>query len=47
VSDAVNALACVRAVYLSSALGHHVLFDDVLSGAYAGTEVASGIAFRA
>jgi UDP-N-acetyl-2-amino-2-deoxyglucuronate dehydrogenase len=46
VSDAVNALACVRAVYLSSALGHHVLFDDVLTGAYADTEVASGVAFR-
>jgi predicted dehydrogenase len=36
VSDAVNALACVRAVYLSSALGHRVLFDDVLAGAYEG-----------
>ena len=44
VSDAVNALACVRAVYLSSALGHSVRFDDVLAGVYAGTDVATGIA---
>ncbi|MFJ3958181.1 Gfo/Idh/MocA family protein [Arthrobacter sp. NPDC090010] len=44
VSDAVNALACVRAVYLSSALGRTVLFEDVLAGVYAGTDVAAGIA---
>lgn len=46
VSDAVNALACVRAVYLSSALGRPVLFEDVLSGAYAGTDVAAGVVRR-
>jgi len=47
VSDAVNALACVRAVYLSSALRQPVLFDDVLTGAYAGTDVAAGIRVHA
>ncbi|WP_285725593.1 Gfo/Idh/MocA family protein [Psychromicrobium xiongbiense] len=34
VSDAVNALACVRAVYISATLGRSVLFDDVLAGKY-------------
>ena len=44
-SDAINALACVRAVYLSSALRRPVSFDGVLAGEYADTEVASGITF--
>ena len=44
VTDAVHALACVRAVYISSALGRPVLFDDVLAGAYSDIDVASGIA---
>ncbi|NYE96163.1 putative dehydrogenase [Psychromicrobium silvestre] len=39
VSDAVNALACVRAVYLSATLGKAVRFDDVLSGKYNDIEV--------
>ncbi len=39
VSDAVRALACVRAVYLSATLGQSVLFDDVLAGKYDDVEV--------
>ncbi|HWU45543.1 MAG TPA: Gfo/Idh/MocA family oxidoreductase [Humibacter sp.] len=34
VTDAVHALAAVRAVYLSATLGQPVLFDDVLAGRY-------------
>lgn len=39
VSDAVNALACVRAVYLSATLGKTIKFDDVLAGKYNDIEV--------
>ncbi|MEZ2391214.1 Gfo/Idh/MocA family protein [bacterium RCC_150] len=42
VSDAVNALATVRAVYASATLGKPVLFDDVLAGKYNGLEVRTG-----
>jgi len=42
VSDAVNALAAVRAVYVSATLGQPVLFDDVLAGKYNDLEVRTG-----
>jgi UDP-N-acetyl-2-amino-2-deoxyglucuronate dehydrogenase len=42
VSDAVNALATVRAVYVSATLNQAVLFDDVLSGKYNDLEVRTG-----
>ena len=34
VTDAVNALAAVRAVYVSATLNQPVLFEDVLAGKY-------------
>jgi predicted dehydrogenase len=34
VADALLSLAVVRALYLSATLGHEVLVDDVLDGAY-------------
>ena len=42
VSDAVNALAAVRSVYVSATLGQPVLFDDVLAGKYNDLEVRTG-----
>jgi predicted dehydrogenase len=42
VSDAVNALATVRAVYVSATLNQAVLFDDVLAGKYNDLEVRTG-----
>ncbi len=42
VSDAVNALATVRAVYVSATLNQAVLFNDVLSGKYNDLEVRTG-----
>ncbi|HET7782504.1 MULTISPECIES: Gfo/Idh/MocA family protein [Micrococcaceae] len=42
VSDAVNALAAVRAVYVSATLNQAVLFDDVLAGKYNDLEVRTG-----
>jgi predicted dehydrogenase len=42
VSDAVNALATVRAVYASATLNQAVLFDDVLAGKYNDLEVRTG-----
>jgi UDP-N-acetyl-2-amino-2-deoxyglucuronate dehydrogenase len=42
VSDAVNALACVRAVYVSATLNQAVLFEDVLAGKYNDLEVRTG-----
>jgi predicted dehydrogenase len=42
VSDAVNALATVRAVYVSATLNQTVLFDDVLAGKYNDLEVRTG-----
>lgn len=42
VSDAVNALATVRAVYVSATLNQPVLFNDVLSGKYNDLEVRTG-----
>ncbi|MDQ0635588.1 UDP-N-acetyl-2-amino-2-deoxyglucuronate dehydrogenase [Arthrobacter pascens] len=42
VSDAVNALATVRAVYVSATLNEAVLFDDVLAGKYNDLEVRTG-----
>ena len=42
VSDAVNALATVRAVYVSATLNQTVLFDDVLAGKYNDLEVHTG-----
>jgi predicted dehydrogenase len=42
VSDAVNALATVRAVYASATLNHTVLFEDVLAGKYNDLEVRTG-----
>jgi predicted dehydrogenase len=42
VSDAVNALAAVRAVYVSATLNQPVLFEDVLSGKYNDLEVHTG-----
>ncbi|XAS68729.1 Gfo/Idh/MocA family oxidoreductase [Micrococcaceae bacterium Sec5.7] len=42
VSDAVNALATVRAVYVSATLNEPVLFDDVLAGKYNDLEVRTG-----
>ncbi|TQJ39675.1 putative dehydrogenase [Arthrobacter sp. SLBN-112] len=44
VSDAVNALAAVRSVYVSATLGQPVLFDDVLAGKYNDLEVRTGTA---
>jgi len=43
VSDAVNALATVRAVYVSATLNQTVLFDDVLAGKYNDLEVRTGM----
>jgi predicted dehydrogenase len=42
VSDAVNALATVRAVYVSATLNQAVLFEDVLAGKYNDLEVRTG-----
>ena len=42
VSDAVNALAAVRSVYVSATLGQPVLFEDVLAGKYNDLEVHTG-----
>ncbi|MBT2514814.1 Gfo/Idh/MocA family protein [Arthrobacter sp. ISL-30] len=42
VSDAVNALATVRAVYVSATLNQPVLFEDVLAGKYNDLEVRTG-----
>lgn len=42
VSDAVNALAAVRSVYVSATLNQPVLFDDVLAGKYNDLEVRTG-----
>lgn len=42
VSDAVNALATVRAVYVSATLNQAVLFEDVLAGKYNDLEVHTG-----
>jgi UDP-N-acetyl-2-amino-2-deoxyglucuronate dehydrogenase len=42
VSDAVLALATVRAVYVSSTLGRPVLFDDVVAGKYNNIKVRTG-----
>jgi len=42
VSDAVLALAAVRAVYVSSTLGRPVLFDDVVAGKYNNVKVRTG-----
>ncbi|CAN7199893.1 Gfo/Idh/MocA family protein [Arthrobacter sp. LjRoot14] len=42
VSDAVNALATVRAVYVSATLNQAVLFEDVLAGKYNDLEVRAG-----
>ncbi|GAB5079029.1 Gfo/Idh/MocA family protein [Arthrobacter sp. AD-310] len=42
VSDAVNALAAVRSVYVSATLGQPVLFEDVLAGKYNDLEVRTG-----
>jgi UDP-N-acetyl-2-amino-2-deoxyglucuronate dehydrogenase len=42
VSDAVNALAAVRAVYVSATLNQAVLFEDVLAGKYNDLEVRTG-----
>ncbi|WP_426998028.1 Gfo/Idh/MocA family protein [Pseudarthrobacter sp. N5] len=42
VSDAVNALAAVRAVYVSATLNQPVLFEDVLAGKYNDLEVRTG-----
>lgn len=42
VSDAVNALATVRAVYVSATLNQPVLFEDVLAGKYNHLEVRTG-----
>jgi predicted dehydrogenase len=42
VSDAVNALAAVRSVYVSATLGQPVLFNDVLAGKYNDLEVRTG-----
>lgn len=42
VSDAVNALATVRAVYVSATLNQAVLFEDVLAGKYNELEVRTG-----
>jgi UDP-N-acetyl-2-amino-2-deoxyglucuronate dehydrogenase len=42
VSDAVNALATVRAVYASATLNQAVLFEDVLAGKYNDLEVRTG-----
>lgn len=44
VSDAVNALAAVRSVYVSATLGQPVLFEDVLAGKYNDLEVRTGTA---
>ncbi|MFB8369230.1 Gfo/Idh/MocA family protein [Pseudarthrobacter sp. NPDC055928] len=42
VTDAVNALATVRAVYISATLNQAVLFEDVLAGKYNDLEVRTG-----
>jgi UDP-N-acetyl-2-amino-2-deoxyglucuronate dehydrogenase len=42
VSDAVNALATVRAVYVSATLNQPVLFEDVLAGKYNDLQVHTG-----
>ena len=42
VADAVDALAVVRAMYVSATLGRPVLFDDVLRGEYDALEVRTG-----
>ena len=42
VSDAVLALAAVRAVYVSSTLGRPVLFDEVVAGKYNNVKVRTG-----
>ncbi|MBT1003411.1 Gfo/Idh/MocA family oxidoreductase [Paenarthrobacter sp. DKR-5] len=42
VTDAVNALAAVRAVYVSATLNTPVLFQDVLDGKYNDLEVRTG-----
>ncbi|WP_115788283.1 Gfo/Idh/MocA family protein [Arthrobacter silvisoli] len=42
ISDAVNALATVRAVYVSATLNQAVLFNEVLSGRYNDLEVRTG-----
>jgi UDP-N-acetyl-2-amino-2-deoxyglucuronate dehydrogenase len=42
VSDALLALAAVRAVYISSTLGRPVLFDDVVAGKYNNIKVRTG-----
>lgn len=42
VSDAVNALATVRAVYVSATLNQPVLFEDVIAGKYNDLEVRTG-----
>ncbi|WP_427173431.1 Gfo/Idh/MocA family protein [Arthrobacter sp. 92] len=42
VSDAVNALAAVRAVYVSATLNQPVMFEDVLAGKYNDLEVRTG-----
>lgn len=42
VSDAMSALATIRAVYISSTLGHPVLYEDVISGKYNDLTVRTG-----
>lgn len=42
VTDAVNALATVRAVYISATLNQAVVFEDVLAGKYNDLEVRTG-----
>lgn len=42
ITDAVHALAAVRAVYISATLNQPVLFDDVLAGKYNDLQVRTG-----
>ncbi|MFC7846941.1 Gfo/Idh/MocA family protein [Arthrobacter sp. NPDC057388] len=46
VSDAVHALALIRAVYVSATLNRPVLFTDVLEGDYDGVAVQTGYAVQ-
>jgi len=42
VDEALLSIAVVRAIYLSSTLGHRILIDDVLAGLYDSTTVQTG-----
>lgn len=42
VNDALLSIAVVRAIYLSSTLGHRIAFDDVLAGRYDSVPVQTG-----